>query len=368
MARLDGMSSFSRSFPKPRNSEDFESLCRALLKEHWSSLDIQKNARRGQEQHGVDLYGHTPEKKLNGAQCKLHEEGKRLTKGEVLEEVEKAKTFAPPLAHYVIATTSPTDPTLQLLARELTQDHQAVGIFSVEVMSWDAITELLNEYAAVARRFEGTTVSTVVIQSPAQRIDLQIIDGGAAHHAEIDQARDLLVKGEIPVAVAKLQELRNRTWERLSERERFRVLANMGHAFSMQGAFEKAGRAYVESLGHQRDDPDALALGAVGFKYLGDLERARELATKAHEQRPDSPSATSVWIREIVRRRRTKARRGSIQDLILENFEALKTEELSLRDLAKQSGRSRDSLSSHWSQEDAAVMEELRAGEDSGER
>lgn len=290
------MAAFSRSFSKPRTSEDFESYCRSVLKEHWPSHDIQKNARRGQKQNGVDLYGHTPNGKLNGAQCKLHEEGKDLTREEVLEEVEKAKTFTPPLSHYVIATTAPTDPALQQLARELTQAHQALNLFSVQVMSWDDITEILNEYPTVARRLEGAPDSTVVIQSEAQRIDLHIANVGADHHAEIDRSRDLILKGEISVALAKLDELRTRMWDALSKRERYRVLANTGHAYATLGEFDRAGRAYVDALSHQPDDPEALSLGAVGFKYLQDSERARELAMSAHKARPDSSTTTSVWV------------------------------------------------------------------------
>jgi hypothetical protein len=41
---------------KPENWQDFESLCKKLWGEIWNCPEIKKNGRKGQPQHGVDIY------------------------------------------------------------------------------------------------------------------------------------------------------------------------------------------------------------------------------------------------------------------------------------------------------------------------
>ncbi|MYI78274.1 MAG: hypothetical protein F4077_11105, partial [Gammaproteobacteria bacterium] len=89
-----------KSYKKPKNSEDFEILCLELLKVHWECPELDLYALRGQAQKGVDILDLSGEYLLRAAQCKLREEGKRITPTEVETEIEKAKKFKLPINRY----------------------------------------------------------------------------------------------------------------------------------------------------------------------------------------------------------------------------------------------------------------------------
>ena len=94
----------SLRFPIPKNERDFEEMCLQLLRRHWQLPRLELYGKRGERQFGVDildLSGETPV----AAQCKLKEQGKRLTPAEIRAEVEKAMLFNPPLSKYAILTT-----------------------------------------------------------------------------------------------------------------------------------------------------------------------------------------------------------------------------------------------------------------------
>lgn len=84
-------------YPLPRNYQGFESLCLRLFREHWKVSDLKTYAGPGRQQSGVDLIGckRTDEGEIIGVQCKLRSRGKKLSKADVLAEIEKAKYSRP---------------------------------------------------------------------------------------------------------------------------------------------------------------------------------------------------------------------------------------------------------------------------------
>lgn len=128
-----------------KNEDEFENLCLSLWKRILGDPNVQLNGRRGQRQHGVDLFGRRAET-LNwiGVQCKVRNEG-ILTKSEIISDVEKAKHFNPRLSELVIATTAKRDEKVQALARTLTEMNIKNGSFAVHIFSWDDIQSELSE-------------------------------------------------------------------------------------------------------------------------------------------------------------------------------------------------------------------------------
>lgn len=137
--------------------DDFEDLCCALFQEEWHNPLAQKHGRRGQEQNGVDVFGqnHNDGGKWYGVQCKGKDAnyGGKLTRTEIDDELEKADTFQPQLAHWIIATTAPVDSKLQQYARQLTDARKDDGKCPVTVFGWGDIESLLSNHQKVARRF-----------------------------------------------------------------------------------------------------------------------------------------------------------------------------------------------------------------------
>jgi transcriptional regulator with XRE-family HTH domain len=58
----------------PAESEvQFEKLCLALLRRHWSRRGLERFAKKGERQFGIDIFDTLGENPLYGAQCKLKE-------------------------------------------------------------------------------------------------------------------------------------------------------------------------------------------------------------------------------------------------------------------------------------------------------
>ncbi|HYN20338.1 MAG TPA: hypothetical protein VE078_05220 [Thermoanaerobaculia bacterium] len=138
-----------KEIPRPKGDDDFEDLTLALFRVVWQDPSAKLHGRRGQRQHGVDLYGEGP----IGVQCKQHGSGTLLRDEDVLaelrEEVGKAKGFQPPLQRFIFATTSRRSATLQSAARDLTELHERDGLFAVDVLGWEDFEDLLRRHEDV---------------------------------------------------------------------------------------------------------------------------------------------------------------------------------------------------------------------------
>jgi hypothetical protein len=130
----------SFQLPKPKNWQDFESICLELWRSIWGDRNAEKNGRQGQSQAGVDIFGHpTYAQGLHAVQCKGKDDNydTDLTIDEIDAECKKAKSFSSPIIDYTIATTRPRDSKLQSHCLNLTE--KKIFPFSVHVWSWDDI-------------------------------------------------------------------------------------------------------------------------------------------------------------------------------------------------------------------------------------
>lgn len=140
----------------PLKDEDgFENLCLSLWKRILGDPNAQLNGRRGQRQHGVDLFGRRAETlDWIGVQCKVRSDG-IVTESEIISDVAKAKHFNPRLSELIFATTAPRDEKLQIFARMLTEQNSKTGSFAVYIFAWDDIQLELSEESNldICRRF-----------------------------------------------------------------------------------------------------------------------------------------------------------------------------------------------------------------------
>ena len=288
------------NLPPPANSTDFERLCRALFARHWGISGAQLHGRSGQRQHGVDFFGTNANGQTNGGQSKLHALPAELSESEVRDEVEKAKGFQPPLHQFVIATSSKRDASIQKLARQITSEHRAKGLFEVVVCAWDDLLELLQEHGEVRDQFFGG-----VTASQARKIETRIFeltesiggfglkpDGGG--HSEIEIAVADLKAGRIAESRQRLRDLQQRHWEALSARMRFRVLANLGHCAQAEEDFAAAGRLFLEAKEQLPQDEKARYVEALGYACLDNPEKAHELVRVLRNDFPQSVNASCL--------------------------------------------------------------------------
>jgi hypothetical protein len=147
----------------PLDDEDrFEELCLALWKRLLNQPATQRNGRRGQRQHGVDLFGRRDQPAAWVAiQCKVRSRGV-LSETDILADVESAKQFNPRLSEMIFATTARRDADLQEFARTLTEKNLAEGFFSVTISSWDDIRDEISQEQNLdlcRRFFEGAMIN-----------------------------------------------------------------------------------------------------------------------------------------------------------------------------------------------------------------
>jgi hypothetical protein len=133
---------------KPSNWQDFEALIKKLWGEIWNCPDIRKNGRNGDKQNGVDVYGIPEwEDAYYGIQCKGKDEytDKQFTENGIRGEIEKAKTFQPPLKKLYFTTTAVKNSTIEECVRKININHLNNGLFGVELYCWEDIVDLIDE-------------------------------------------------------------------------------------------------------------------------------------------------------------------------------------------------------------------------------
>ena len=196
------MNSDSECLLPPNEPAAFESLCLDLWKEIWHDPGAQKNGRSGQAQAGVDVFGRQGGAWV-GVQCKQKDGLLRtkVTVAELAAEVQNALEFRPKLAKFILATSGPRDAKVQERARQITEDHQSVGLFTVDRDT--ALTEL-NLTGARLLGFEraallGRTLHSFLAPQSGRALDamltrvsetsggetctLELIAGGGASHS-----------------------------------------------------------------------------------------------------------------------------------------------------------------------------------------
>jgi hypothetical protein len=147
----------AKQIAPPKEWGTFEDLCHALFKRVWQDPLAQKNGRRGQAQHGVDVFGspNGDRRTFRGVQCKGKDSnfGSKAEWSEVLAEIAKAEKFSPKLEEWAFVTTAPADAVLQKAARELSVMRRAEGQFSVDVLGWEEIQALMASAPDVIAEF-----------------------------------------------------------------------------------------------------------------------------------------------------------------------------------------------------------------------
>lgn len=165
--------------PKPKNWQDFESLCHELWRSIWGDRNAQKNGRQGQNQAGVDIFGRpTYSRGFHAVQCKGKDDNydTDLTTEEIDAECRKAKSFQPKIKNYIIATTRPRDTKIQKYCLDLTERKEYP--FPVSVWSWDDIEPevvareniLRTHYSSLSHITEPSNEFTVDINSTQDKI------------------------------------------------------------------------------------------------------------------------------------------------------------------------------------------------------
>jgi tetratricopeptide (TPR) repeat protein len=287
----------------PESEVAFEKLGLALLKRHWSRPGLERFAKKGEEQFGVDIFDTFGESPLYAAQCKLKEQWKSLEPAEIRGEVQKAKTFPSKLDHYAILTTGKISGAAQLTIQGINQEHRAVGLFTVELFTWEKITELIRQYPEVEQQFYGglrseevTTVNSKLDYIATLTESVASTSGTSEIDAMIDEARTRLTPSEAQIAVLLLNRILRIKESELSDWHRFRIFTNLGVSSLMLGKGKDAARHFLDAKPLRPNDEQAVTNEVLAYHLLLQEQETREKAAAAVDRFPNSTRLRSLWI------------------------------------------------------------------------
>lgn len=290
------------TYPIPKTDDDFEHLCCQVLKRHWNRPGLQRYAHAGEGQDGVDIHDPLQTKPIHGAQCKLHDYGKTIPPAEIQGEVDKAKSHVPPLEHYAILTTGRKSKQADKKVAEINQLHREHGLFTVEVLTWDQIEVLLDQYPDVRDPIYNTVGGQTVARFTQQLATLQASVEASTQPAdaldgELDAIKVEIERYELKVAQRLSERLEERHGDKLSPRQRWRLLSLQANVLLSEGESERAGRLLLQAKQQQPLEEKAQVNEALGYELTGDIEKAHALALSLRQAFPDSSSAAAIWVR-----------------------------------------------------------------------
>ena len=287
----------------PDSEVIFEKLCLELLKRHWSRPGLERFAKKGESQFGVDIFDTLGESPQHAAQCKLKEQWKSLEPAEIIEEVEKAKKFPSKLDRYAILTTGKISGQAQLAIQSINQEHKVSGLFTVELFTWEKITEIIRQYPEVEQQFYGGLRSEEVstVNAKLDYITTLTASGASASATSevdtlIDDARTHITPAEAQIAVLLLNRIQRTKGGQLSNWHRFRIFTNLGAANLMLGKAEVAARHFLDAGPLQPEEELAVANEVLAYHLLLQEEETRAKAASAIERFPNSTRIRSLWI------------------------------------------------------------------------
>jgi tetratricopeptide (TPR) repeat protein len=315
----------ARQIAAPKYWDEFEDLSLDLFREIWGDPTAQKNGRRGQAQHGTDIWGtpRSPGHTFHGVQCKGKEAilGAEVTEAELRREVDKAKNFQPKLEHWILATTASKDAKIEALAREIAAEHQRLGLFSVQVLGWEDLQSLISNYPTVMEKYYpdqapirhriDAQLSTQNLQLNSIQSDVGILlarlqpEDSASHpvdrediaiQAQIDQARDLLRDHQPKTALKILDRVTESSWDQATLRARFRLISNRASALLQLWETESAASLFIEATDYAPDDPKAKLNAALGHLLQDQFETARTIADALLRDDPANSDAAGIRI------------------------------------------------------------------------
>ncbi|EAQ04630.1 hypothetical protein OB2597_05090 [Pseudooceanicola batsensis HTCC2597] len=322
----------NRSLRAPNDWQEFERLTYDLFRRVWETDDAHMHGRTGQEQHGVDVYGTDRRQgKRVGVQCKGKngDYNSAVTAAELAGEVEKAKRFKPRLDRFVLVTTAPNDAKIQSQARTLNEKNQKVGLFEVDIMGWEEIKHLIQDHPAVfeayysgmspgvpqrviaaieedgertrahftsemERRFPASAHRDDVRSSQATAPDSSPAEDPLGRR--ITDTADLLKDTPPRTVLTRFEKLWQEEAATASDRNRYRIKANIGAAYWILGDYPATCASFREAHDELPEEPDGIAILASAEMLEGDHNKAFELAQQALAGDKDSERAAGVRV------------------------------------------------------------------------
>ncbi|MCY4402784.1 MAG: hypothetical protein OXD54_09440, partial [Candidatus Poribacteria bacterium] len=193
-------------------------------------------------------------------------------------------------AHTMLTELSSKIGDVQMeVTQRLTEDIQAIK---------DDTEKIKNANKEIKQTTDATLDAVRGVQSQfnVNISDLIKTEVAKEHHAEIDNARNLLKSHKPTTALELLETLKKRTWKDASDDLKFSILTNMAVAqFALKNE-QEAAKLLVEAHQYNREDERALSNRALAHLLLGETEYAADYAKQTREKNPSNTDAYVILI------------------------------------------------------------------------
>jgi len=161
------------------------------------------------------------------------------------------------------------------------------------------------------------------VSGNGNQINISLQQTASDFNAEIDVAAAYLKESKPDVAIEKLKELKRRHWHVLTDREKYRIAANIGHAFNQKDECSTAADHYVEAIQYLAPGEERLSLEATAYFLQGKNEDAIQIAKSCLNDFPSNLMARAVFIRASADSVSTDELEGEIPVHLRSSFEVL---------------------------------------------
>lgn len=254
-------------------------------------------------ERGIHLLEISGRPRLAAVRCELREAQNALTANEIKDAAERALSLGLPIGRFVIATTASRSASLQRILYDLNRAQKGAGPSAIEVITWDDIQELLDEYPQILTEFGSAAKRQAITRADSLvRLDAQtaVLEPNQtppdALESEITAAADYINQRSCQMARLALLRLREQHWGELNAAQKFRVLTNLGVAWLREGEARKAAMLFIAARSLAPEDEQACTNEALAHELLGERDRAHALADRLRMQFPSSGRALALWL------------------------------------------------------------------------
>lgn len=164
-------------WPRPKSEDEWEDMVLDAMRLVWKDPNAQRNGRRGQRQHGIDVFGIADGRQV-GAQAKNMD---KLSETEAKHEIEEAENFQPKIQGFYFAVAGPRDAAFQQFARLLSADRIARDAFPLHVLFFDDICqELARQPDLVIKYWSSFLVLSNFLDALSDILSGPVLDFSAA--------------------------------------------------------------------------------------------------------------------------------------------------------------------------------------------
>jgi tetratricopeptide (TPR) repeat protein len=296
------------SYALPRSPEEFARLCLRLLRRHWQLGQLERLRDPENRALGVDLLEVSGRPLLSAVRCDLREMHEPPSIGWIKDAVELAASLSLPIGRFVVATTAWRSKALRRAVIEVNRANRAANLFAVEVLCWEDIEELLDEYPDPLTEFESTP-KRQALTKPDALCQLEPLwpalkptaEAGDRADDEIVAAAALIGRRNYQMARLKLLQVREQRWGELNTDQRLGLLITLAFVWLKEGELRRAAMLFIAGRSLAPDDETSCANEILAYELLGEYQRACALAETMTARFPASGRAWALWLNNTPR-------------------------------------------------------------------